>query len=60
MNPLFSVEGAADLSAGAVLEPLLAVLAEELPTVENGGVSPDGRTVRSGCAPESPGPTGDR
>ena len=54
MNPLFAIEGAADLSAGMVIEPLFApmsdgtyepVLATKLPTVENGGVSKDGMTV---------------
>lgn len=54
MNPLFAVEGGADLSAGMVTEPLLEpksdgtyepVLAAEVPTIENGGVSEDGMTV---------------
>lgn len=54
MNPLFAIEGGADLSAGMVTEPLLEpksdgtyepMLATEVPTVENGGVSEDGLTV---------------
>lgn len=54
MNPLFSNEGASELSIGPVQEPLFSpradgeyepLLAEEVPTVENGGISSDGLTV---------------
>ncbi|WP_308798453.1 peptide ABC transporter substrate-binding protein [Agromyces silvae] len=54
MNPVFSNEGAAVLSTGPVLEPLFTPLADgtyepllaaELPSVENGGISEDGLTI---------------
>lgn len=54
MNPLFNNEGGSSLALGTVLEPLFVakadgtyepLLATEVPTVENGSVSKDGRTV---------------
>lgn len=61
MNPLFNTEGASSLAIGPVLEPLFVakadgsyqpVLAAEVPTVDNGGVSADGLTVTYELKPD--------